>query len=274
MLRQLNFMQLTRASHNPMLVNLQASQFATLQRQMFGTDSPAYSNNYHKGIYHLKTHAQRRQRCFSMKYSIQTMKPNVMRKTLHSDVLATSYQLWISTKARRCIMKAGSFDNYILNTKPETLHSRMAIHLRNLMLRKQKEGSKFIVPYVPGQATLPRTTRKRNWEYRNQPAIYMPLNVRHTEDGSEFYMKTPQEMSRLEIAELERELRELDDPVDDNEPKDVVRLMPEYLEYKKQIELLIPIRLGVIKRYWEKNKMNKRKREDILKSAEESEAFL
>jgi len=50
--------------------------------------------------------------------------------------------------------------------------------------------------------------------------------------------------------------------------------MPEYLEYKKQIELLIPIRLGVIKRYWEKNKMNKRKREDILKSAEESEAFL
>jgi hypothetical protein len=87
-------------------------------------------------------------------------------------------------------------------------------------------------------------------------------------------MKTPQEMSRLEIGELERELRELDDPVDENVPREVLKSHPEYIAYKSQLEALIPIRLGIIKRYWEKNKMQKRKREEILAAAEESEAFL
>lgn len=46
------------------------------------------------------------------------------------------------------------------------------------------------------------------------PAIYMPLNIRRDLDTTELYIKTPQEMSRLEIQELERELRSLDDPVE------------------------------------------------------------
>jgi hypothetical protein len=40
----------------------------------------------------------------------------------------------------------------------------------------------------------------------------MPKNVRISEDHSKYYIKTPQEMSRYEIAELERELRMLDEP--------------------------------------------------------------
>jgi hypothetical protein len=36
----------------------------------------------------------------------------------------------------------------------------------------------------------------------------------------------------------------------------------------------VPIRIGIIKRYWEKNKMKKRKRDEILAAAEESEAFM
>jgi large subunit ribosomal protein L28 len=84
-----------------------------------------------------------------MKYSLQTMKPNVLHKTLYSDVLKTAYRLWITTKARRCIMKAGSFDQYLLTTKPEVLSSRMALHLRSLILLKMKNKS-FQVPYVPG----------------------------------------------------------------------------------------------------------------------------
>jgi len=43
-------------------------------------------------------------------------------------------------------------------------------------------------------------------------AIYMPKNVKIAEDHSKYYIKTPQEMSRYEIAELERELRMLDEP--------------------------------------------------------------
>lgn len=70
------------------------------------------------------------------------------------------------------------------------------------------------MPYIPGQASLPRHFRKRNWEYRHMPAIYMPMNIRLNVDETEFYIKTPQEMSRLEIAELEREIKALDDPVE------------------------------------------------------------
>lgn len=39
-------------------------------------------------------------------------------------------------KARRCIMKAGSFDNYLLETKTKYIDSRMGLHLRNLMKKK------------------------------------------------------------------------------------------------------------------------------------------
>jgi hypothetical protein len=47
------------------------------------------------------------------------------------------------------------------------------------------------------------------------PSIYMPTNVKLLEDPTLLYIKPPQEMSRVEIAELERELRALDDPVAD-----------------------------------------------------------
>lgn len=66
-------------------------QFGANRKRMFGTDSPAESSKYHRGLFHSKKHAQRRQRCFSMKYSIQTMKPNIMRRSLHSDILGMSF---------------------------------------------------------------------------------------------------------------------------------------------------------------------------------------
>jgi len=101
-----------------------------------------------------------------MKYSIQMMKPNVHKKTLYSNVLHTAFKMYISTKARKCIIKAGSFDNYLLNTKPKYIDSRFGLHVRDLMIKKTKNPS-FMVPYIPGQATMPRTKTKQNWEYRN-----------------------------------------------------------------------------------------------------------
>ena len=104
---------------------------AISQKLAYATDTPAKSGRYQKGIYHLKTHFKRRQRCFSMKYSLVTQMPNVMRKTLRSDILGMSFRLWISMKARRCIMKAGTFDNYLLNTKPAVIDSKMGLMLRS-----------------------------------------------------------------------------------------------------------------------------------------------
>ncbi len=68
-------------------------------------------------------------------------------------------------KARRCIMKAGSLDNYILKTKPRDIDSKFGLYLRELMTKKKKDPD-FHVPYIPGTATLPRTKKTTVWEHR------------------------------------------------------------------------------------------------------------
>lgn len=99
----------------------------------FDTDTPADSSRHHRGLYHGKTHGQRFQRCFSMKKSIVTMKPNVKSRTLRSEILNQSFKLDITMKARKCIMKAGSLDNYLLQTKPADIDSKFGLYLRSLI---------------------------------------------------------------------------------------------------------------------------------------------
>ena len=77
--------------------------------------------------------------------------------------------------------------------------------LRSLMKKKEKDP-RFKVPLIAGQATLPRTRKTKYWEYRNVPSIYLPATANLQADTSELYMKTPQEMSRYEIAALEKEI--------------------------------------------------------------------
>jgi large subunit ribosomal protein L28 len=45
-------------------------------------------------------------------------------------------------------MKAGSFDNYLLTTKPEVIDSRFGLYLRGLIKRKQADPT-CEVPYIP-----------------------------------------------------------------------------------------------------------------------------
>jgi len=49
---------------------------------------------------------------------------------------------------------------------------------------------------------------------------------------------------------------------------------PEFIEYLDQLKALIPMRNGIIRRYFEKYKYQKKKREAILASALESEEFI
>ncbi len=177
----------------------------------FATDSPAKSSRHHRGLYHGKTHGRRFQRCFSMKKSIVTMKPNVKSRNLRSETLDQSFKLDITTKARRCIMKAGSLDNYLLQTKPADIDSKFGLYLRDLIKQKQR-NPEFIVPYIKGQADLTRNRKTSVWEYKQVPAMFMPAHIRASEDHSKYYLKTPQEMSRFEIAGLEQMLREIDEP--------------------------------------------------------------
>ena len=299
----------------------------------------------------MKTHGQRKQRCFSMKWSNITMQPNIMRKSFYSQILQQHFRLFISMKARKCIMKKGSFDNYIMLTKPAQIDSKFGLYLKKLMEQKKADPT-FKVPYIVGTATVAKTRKSQYWEYHNVPSIHVPLNVRVTTDLTKHYIKSPQEMTRLELAELEKELREIEDEAEDEDKKgekgvedqdeeeeeseaendddlkrgkkkrairkaakaerdkeqekedelgidpdaedapkkfEVVKMTfteldrikhkkaledPDFVEYINQMKALMPMRNGVIRRYFEKYKYQKKKREDILASALESEEFI
>lgn len=53
-----------------------------------------------------------------------------------------AFKTYVSTKARKCIIKAGSFDNYLLNTKPALIDSRFGLYLRQMVMNK-KNDEKF-----------------------------------------------------------------------------------------------------------------------------------
>jgi ribosomal protein L28 len=146
-----------------------------------------------------------------MKKSLVTKRPNVKSKNLKSEILGQSFKLEISMKARRCIMKAGSLDNYLLNTKPKDIDSKFGLYLRELIKKKQADPS-YVVPYIQGTARLPRSRKTTIWEYKQVPAIYMPAHVKIGEDHSKYFYKSPSEMSRFEIAELEQMLKDIDEP--------------------------------------------------------------
>ena len=85
-----------------------------------------------------------------MKYRIETQKPNIKKKSLTSDILNQEFKLWISMKARKCIMKSGSLDNYLLNTKPKDIGSKFGLYIRELLIQKQKNPLTFKLNYIPG----------------------------------------------------------------------------------------------------------------------------
>ena len=132
--------------------------FSSRAQAIFGTDNNAYSKRYHRGLFHGVTHGQRKKRVFSMKYRIETQKPNIYKKKLRSEILDQEFKIWISMKARKCIMKKGSLDNYLLYTKPSQIHSKFGLYLRNLMKQKLKDPENFVQPYyIPGTAKVKRT---------------------------------------------------------------------------------------------------------------------
>jgi hypothetical protein len=78
------------------------------------------------------------------------------------------------------------------------------------LLKKQAEPS-FEVPYVVGTSTQPKTYKRQYWDYHNIPSVFVPVSVRQTTDLTKYYIKSPAEMTRPELAELEKELRELEE---------------------------------------------------------------
>lgn len=100
-----------------------------------------------------------------MKKSIITKRPNIKNKSLHSEILNMDFKIYISMKARRCIMKAGSFDKYLLNTKPRDIDSKFGLYIRDMIIKKQK-NPEIELCYIPGSAKLPKTKKTSVWEYK------------------------------------------------------------------------------------------------------------
>ena len=98
----------------------------------------------------------------------------------------------------------------------------------------------------------------------------MPAKSRIADDEARYYFKTPQEMSRFEIAELEQMLKEIDEP-DEFVADEEMHATEEFKDLKKQMLLMQPIRHGVIRKYLEKYKYQKKKRDDILREVEATE---
>ena len=130
-----------------------------------------------------------------------------MQKKLYSEILNQHFNLFISTKARKCMMKQGSFDKYLLNTNPAHIDSKYGMYLRNL-IKSKIENPDVEIGYIKGTATAKRTRKTKVWQYRQIPAVYTPAHIRQTTDMSLFYEKPPAEMSRYELQELEQFMRE------------------------------------------------------------------
>ena len=73
---------------NPLIMlQSQCRDFGTMKKNMFRTPTPGESQRYHYGLFHGRTHHKRKKRCFSMKWHIETQKPNIAKKRLHSEIL-------------------------------------------------------------------------------------------------------------------------------------------------------------------------------------------
>lgn len=65
----------------------------------------------------------------------------------------------------------------------------------------------------------------------------MPAKAKLGDDESKYYAKTPQEMSRFEISELEQMLKEIDEP-EEFVPDEELYGCKEFLDLKEQMKAM------------------------------------
>lgn len=237
---------------------------------IFKTDNNAYSRMSQKGLYHGKTHGPKFRVCFSDKRHRFTQKPNVFNKRFQSEILGIEIRLPTSTTALRTIRKVGGFDNYILNTRKSKMNSKIGMYIRDLMIKKLNDPD-FEVPYIPFQAKLKKRARRRPKYLENMPTVYIPAHMKQNEDFTKWHDKTPDEMTRDEIADFEAMMKDPD--VNLHKDKEWKKKQPEYIKCKEEMYKLQPLRHDIIRKYWSLNKNNEEARTQILQLAEESEEF-
>lgn len=173
-------------------------------------------------------------------------------------------------KARKCIIKAGSLDKYLLSTKPQEIDSKFGLLLRNYVMKKKADPT-WEVPYIPGTAKLTRSRQTTIWEYKQIPAVYMSAKIKVAQDDAKYYVKSPQEMSRFEIKELESLMKEEEELPEKTIPDEELLVHPDYVRLRDQMRMMQPIRHGLIAKALQKVKYQRRKRENLLAHIETTE---
>lgn len=153
----------------------------------------------------------------------------------------------------KCIVKAGCLDNYILYTKPAVMNSAYGEYLRDLMKKKQADAD-FEIGSIKLQAWSRRNRRQKYSSMNKQPTVYMPAHFRAHEDRSQYFEKSPQDMTRTELQKLERQLLANAAGKDGSDPMFRADQEAAAVVLKEECLQLQPKRWESIKWYWQKRK--------------------
>ena len=137
-------------------------QTRPIKKLIQNTHFPGKIKRSQKGLFHGLRIQSGNQTCFSEKKTRRTWYPNIQEQWFYSDILKKYIRLQFTTKALRCMRKYGSFDNYILITKPEDLDSIYGEYLRRLMLTKLNNPL-FKVPILSRSTDLKLEHRKKHY---------------------------------------------------------------------------------------------------------------
>ena len=238
--------------------------------KLFKSYDNRHTNRSQRGLYHGKTHAHKFKVWFSDKRHRITQYPNYHKMRFNSDILKMKVRLPTTAYALKNIVKAGSFDNYILNTDPKKMNSKMGIFLKDIMKQKLKDPT-YKVPYIPFSAVVKKRTRRRPKYMLNLPSIYVPLHVRQNVDVSKYHLKKPDEYTREEMAEIQKAFKDPDSF--QNASYEWKSKQPHFIEVRKEMLALQPMRHKFIQQYLEKNKNNPIGRKYIMDMADSTEDF-
>lgn len=72
--------------------------------------------------------------------------PNVQSKNFYSPILGEHLKIRVTTRALRCIDKAGGLDNYLLYTRDKHIASELGLQLKALLRQRYREltGQRFV----------------------------------------------------------------------------------------------------------------------------------
>lgn len=166
-------------------------------RKIVSTNLPGESKKSMRGLYHGRVVRSGHTVSFSENKIKRKFSPRVIKKQYFSKVLQKNVTLHLTMKAIKCIIKYGSFDNYILLTKPKNMRSLFGEYLRKMMLEKLNNPD-LTLKHCRIFGTTPDVRSKLNKKEPSKNAVWFPREIRH-KDHTLRYQRGLNDMSKEEL---------------------------------------------------------------------------